>query len=91
MKSSTMIGLGAACLGVLAVTAGPLYWAFHARISSSEAAAPLATPPGISTQLSSAQQVVFADARGMTLYIYARYGRERGGSGGLGLCRRLRA
>jgi len=79
MKSSTVLGLGAACLAILAAAAMQRFWLPHARVADAAAAAPVATPPGITVQLasrgqhgrgSSAPQVVFADARGMTLYTY---------------------
>jgi len=79
MKSSTVLGLGAACLAILAAAAMQRFWLPHARASDAAAAAPVATPPGITMQLvsrgqrgrgSSAPQVVFADAKGMTLYTY---------------------
>jgi len=88
MKSSAILGLGAVCAAVLAAVAVQRFWPPHARISGTATAAPVATPPGITLQLmnhgkhagsSGAQEVVFADAKGMTLYTYAR---DTVGSGG---------
>jgi predicted lipoprotein with Yx(FWY)xxD motif len=79
VKSSAIIGLGAACAAVLAAAAVQRFWLPHVRISGT--AAPVATPPGITLQVMSdgehasgsmAQEVIFADAKGMTLYTYAR-------------------
>jgi len=89
MKSSTILGLGAVCGVILAAAALERFWLSHARASSAEAMTPVATPPGITMQLvnrddhaggSSVQQIDFADARGMTLYTYAR---DTVGSGGV--------
>jgi predicted lipoprotein with Yx(FWY)xxD motif len=81
MKSSTILGLGAVCVVILTATAVQRFWLSHTRASSAEAITPIATPPGITMQLvnrddpaggASVQQIDFADAKGMTLYTYAR-------------------
>ena len=88
MKSRAILTLGAACAAVLGAAAVQRLWLPHARISGTATAAPVATPPGITLQLvnrgkqaggSGAQEVMFADAKGMTLYTYAR---DTVGSGG---------
>ena len=81
MKSRAVLGLGAVCVAVLAAAAVQRFWLPHARISNTTAAAPIATPPGITLQLVShgkpaggvrALELIFADAKGMTLYTYTR-------------------
>lgn len=81
MKSSAVLGLGATAVAILAAAALQRFWLPHARAVDAASATPTATPPGITMQLasrgprgrgSSAPQVVFADAKGMTLYTYAR-------------------
>jgi len=80
MKSSTVLGLGAVCVAILAAAAMQRFWLLHVRVSDAASAPAIATPPGITMQLashrkhaggSSPPQVVFADAKGMTLYTYA--------------------
>jgi len=90
MKSRAILGLGAVCVAVLVAGSVQRFWQPHARASNTAAVTPLATPPGITMQLvsqgkhasrsSSPQQIVFADASGMTLYTYAN---DRVGSGGV--------
>jgi len=89
MKWSAVLGLGAVCVAILVAAAMQRLWLPHARDSNAAAATPIATPPGITMQLvgrgkhalgSSERQIVFADARGMTLYTYAR---DTVGSGGV--------
>jgi predicted lipoprotein with Yx(FWY)xxD motif len=81
MKRSAVLGLGAVCVAVLVAAAILRFWPLHARASNAASTTPSATPPGITMQAlardkrtggSSAQQIVFADARGMTLYTYAK-------------------
>jgi predicted lipoprotein with Yx(FWY)xxD motif len=95
MKSSAVLGLGAVCAAVLAAAALQRFWLPHAPISGTAAAAPVATPPGITLQLvshgkhaggSSAQEVIFADAKGMTLYTFARDTVRSGGVAAVSAC-----
>jgi len=81
MKWSAVLGLGAACVAVLVAAAVLRFWLPHARVSNAAPATAIATPLGITMQFenrgkpqdgSSAQPIiVFADAKGMTLYTYA--------------------
>ena len=89
MRWSAVIGLGAVCVAILVAAATQRFWLPQARTSSGASVTPIATPPGITIQLlrqgkpggrSSAQQIAFADAKGMTLYTYAR---DTVGSGGV--------
>jgi predicted lipoprotein with Yx(FWY)xxD motif len=88
MRSGTLLGLGAACAVVLTVVALERLRLPHTGAANAAAAIPVATPPGITMQVaeqaagaggSSAPQIVFADAKGMTLYAYA--GESPGGGG----------
>jgi len=80
MKWSVVLGLGAVCVAILIAAAVQRFWLTHARASNAASTTPIATPPGITMQLvsrgnhagsSRARQIVFADAKGMTLYTYA--------------------
>jgi predicted lipoprotein with Yx(FWY)xxD motif len=79
MKWSVVVGAGATGALILLALASRQLWLPHAHAESASAAPPpVATPPGITLELVSlgkadaaTQQIVFADARGMTLYSYA--------------------
>jgi predicted lipoprotein with Yx(FWY)xxD motif len=80
MKWSAVLGLGAVCVAILVAVTVQRFWLPHPHASNAASATPVATPPGITMQLvrerkqpggSSPQQIVFADAKGMTLYTYA--------------------
>lgn len=80
MKWSTLLGVGAVSAAILLAAATRHFWLPDSHAANDAWTPPLATPPGITMQLatqdkqsgSSAQQIVFADAKGMTLYTYAR-------------------
>jgi predicted lipoprotein with Yx(FWY)xxD motif len=81
MKRRAVLGLGIVCAAILIAAAVQRFSPLHARAASAATVTPVATPPGITMQLvgrgkpaggSSARQIVFADAKGMTLYTYAR-------------------
>jgi len=80
MKWSTVLGLGAVGVAILVAAGMQRFWPPRDHASNAVTATPSATPPGITMQLvgrgkpaggSSTRQIVFADARGMTLYTYA--------------------
>lgn len=89
MRSSAILGLGAVGAAILAAVVMQRFWLPHSRTPKVAVTTPVATPPGITMQPvnqdehaggSSVQQIVFADARGMTLYTYAG---DTGGSAGV--------
>jgi predicted lipoprotein with Yx(FWY)xxD motif len=95
MKWSAVLGLGAVCVAILVAAAMQRLWLPHTRASSAASATPIATPPGITLQLvgrgkpassASARPIVFADAKGMTLYTYASDTVGRGGVQAVSAC-----
>jgi predicted lipoprotein with Yx(FWY)xxD motif len=80
MKSGAARWVGAVAAAMLAVAA--VHWLpRHQSASSAISLVPVATPPGITLQLrtggrktraATAMEVVYADARGMTLYVYGK-------------------
>jgi predicted lipoprotein with Yx(FWY)xxD motif len=90
MKSRATLWLGAGCALVLA--AASLHWMPHRRTTAgAELPVPIATPPGITLQMRTVTgrspravggQVLFADAKGMTLYVYDKDLRNGGSSCG---------
>jgi predicted lipoprotein with Yx(FWY)xxD motif len=93
MKWSTLLGVGAVCAAILLAAGTRHFWLPHVRAADAWSP-PVATPPGITIQLaaqgkppdSGTPQIVFADAKGMTLYSYARDTVGNGGRQAVSAC-----